>query len=141
MVRQGQIAEELGVEQQTVSNWETGRTIPVDHPERLAEVLNIDRLELLDLIAHAQSERAAEAEIEAERGQAAVRELQRFTDTYGQFHASYEEIVETVRLLAAEMKKLSRAVTGLARDVAEIKGRGAPERPPTKRTRKSQGGG
>lgn len=133
-VNQDQIAEELGVVQQTVSAWEKGRAIPEPgQVERIAEVLGLDGFELHVLVAQAYKERNKELEPEVKRGHEAVQELKRFTDTYSEFHASYEEIVETVRLLAVELAQLSSAVTALAEDVAVIKKRTDPG--PVKRRR------
>lgn len=131
---QPQVADEIGVLQQTVSAWEKGRAIPQPGlVPKIAEVLGLDAFELYDLVAQAYNERTSELEPEVKRGHEAVQELKRFTDTYSEFHASYEEIVETVRVLAVELAQLSSAITALAEDVAVIKKRTDPG--PVKRRR------
>lgn len=118
---QRQLGAQLGASQQTVSSWENGTALPEPkYLPKLAEVLGWEIHELYSLHAVAQGEVLEEAQEEAQEGRDAVHAMERFTDTYSQFHAAYEEIGETVRYLKAMADQMAQRFDEFERRVRAI---------------------
>lgn len=106
---QVELAHRLGIKQQQVSKWESGTATPGTRrlPD-LARALDIDKGELLELVADASQAETANIRRDRDHLQQLVRRFERFAEKYEELGHTYES---NNQMLVRLSEKLDTATT------------------------------
>lgn len=124
-VSQDDVARDLGVTQQTVSNWETGQhRIPDKYRRRLAELIGVDLGTLQGWIASDEEQKNKRGQRELSETKRvfldAVKPVERFVSQYEELGHTYRRLDETTDKILVVLEELTNQMGDLVSQQAEM---------------------